>query len=376
MLRFHEINKKQKGITGLETAIILIAFVVVAAVFAYTVLSAGLFSSQESSEAVYAGLEEAQSSLEIKGSVHSDGVSMVENCEDAWVTAGAVATLEAGAANVVEGSGSALLTAIGSDDAAIEAFEVVPSTGEWDISGSAYAYFWVKSSVDLSGTAGDDDIQLVFSQAADLSTQDATVNIPASAMDTTWHQVSAAITGTRNSINSVGIYCVDGTNISGNLYVDCIEVNAFQDIDVQPNSYATQIVFTVTNVLKGAPIDFTTTTDTYGSIAGTEGDGYLGDETTQSHGVIVTYSDKYQFTQNLAWTKTPVGYDDGDNLLEDNEQYLITVDLSYVNNSTATTTEKIQGGNEFNIELKPPSGAVLVIQKTMPTIVHPVDALR
>ena len=40
--------KREKGITGLETAIILIAFVVVAAVFAYTALSAGLFATQKS----------------------------------------------------------------------------------------------------------------------------------------------------------------------------------------------------------------------------------------------------------------------------------------------------------------------------------------
>ena len=59
----------QKGITGLETAIILIAFVVVAAVFAYTTLSAGLFSTQKSQEAVYSGLREAQSTLELKGNV-------------------------------------------------------------------------------------------------------------------------------------------------------------------------------------------------------------------------------------------------------------------------------------------------------------------
>jgi flagellin FlaB len=61
--------KHEKGITGLETAIILIAFVVVAAVFAYTTLSAGLFSTQKSQEAVYSGLKEAQSTLELKGSV-------------------------------------------------------------------------------------------------------------------------------------------------------------------------------------------------------------------------------------------------------------------------------------------------------------------
>ena len=59
----------QKGITGLETAIILIAFVVVAAVFAYTVLSAGLFSSEQSEEAVYAGLKETQSTMVLKGNV-------------------------------------------------------------------------------------------------------------------------------------------------------------------------------------------------------------------------------------------------------------------------------------------------------------------
>jgi len=61
--------RKEKGITGLETAIILIAFVVVAAVFAYTALSAGLFATQKSQQAVYAGLTEAQSTMELKGSV-------------------------------------------------------------------------------------------------------------------------------------------------------------------------------------------------------------------------------------------------------------------------------------------------------------------
>src|SRR4030043_361084 len=61
--------RHEKGITGLETAIILIAFVVVAAVFAYTVLSAGLFSTQKSQEAVYAGLKEARATLELKGNV-------------------------------------------------------------------------------------------------------------------------------------------------------------------------------------------------------------------------------------------------------------------------------------------------------------------
>ena len=71
----NKIYHNQKGITGLETAIILIAFVVVASVFAYTVLSAGIFSAEKGKEAVYSGLDQARSSLTFKGSVVAMGAS-------------------------------------------------------------------------------------------------------------------------------------------------------------------------------------------------------------------------------------------------------------------------------------------------------------
>ncbi len=68
--RLHQTTAKgQRGITGLETAIILIAFVVVASVFAYTILSAGLFSAEKEREAVSVGLEGSSSALTITGSV-------------------------------------------------------------------------------------------------------------------------------------------------------------------------------------------------------------------------------------------------------------------------------------------------------------------
>jgi flagellin FlaB len=85
----------EKGITGLETAIILIAFVVVAAVFAYTALSAGLFSTQKSQEAVYSGLKEAQSTLELRG-----GVIAVANSTGA---SGEIALIKFVLANVLGG---------------------------------------------------------------------------------------------------------------------------------------------------------------------------------------------------------------------------------------------------------------------------------
>ena len=57
----------QRGITGLETAIILIAFVVVASVFAYTVLTAGIYSSQKANESVNAAVDEVRSSITVAG---------------------------------------------------------------------------------------------------------------------------------------------------------------------------------------------------------------------------------------------------------------------------------------------------------------------
>ncbi len=59
----------ERGVTGLETAIILIAFVVVASVFAFVVLSVGLFSSERSKETVYAGLAKTRGTMELTGSV-------------------------------------------------------------------------------------------------------------------------------------------------------------------------------------------------------------------------------------------------------------------------------------------------------------------
>ncbi len=86
---------REKGITGLETAIILIAFVVVAAVFAYTALSAGLFSTQKSQEAVYSGLREAQSTLELRGGVIATSNDTGAN--------GTVSTISFTVANVLGG---------------------------------------------------------------------------------------------------------------------------------------------------------------------------------------------------------------------------------------------------------------------------------
>lgn len=63
------LRRDQRGITGLETAIVLIAFVVVSSVFAFAALSTGLFTTDKAKSTIHAGLAETQGTMELKGSV-------------------------------------------------------------------------------------------------------------------------------------------------------------------------------------------------------------------------------------------------------------------------------------------------------------------
>lgn len=56
-------ERDEQAFTGLEAAIIFIAFVVVASVFAYVVLGAGMATSQKNQEVLHAALDEAGSAL-------------------------------------------------------------------------------------------------------------------------------------------------------------------------------------------------------------------------------------------------------------------------------------------------------------------------
>ena len=62
--------KNEDAFTGLEAAIVLIAFVVVAAVFSYVVLGAGFYTPGEAQRVVHTGSQQASSSLEIIGNVY------------------------------------------------------------------------------------------------------------------------------------------------------------------------------------------------------------------------------------------------------------------------------------------------------------------
>lgn len=62
-------QSSEDAFTGLEAAIVLIAFVVVAAVFSYVVLGAGFFTTQKSQETIYTGTKQASNNLATTGPI-------------------------------------------------------------------------------------------------------------------------------------------------------------------------------------------------------------------------------------------------------------------------------------------------------------------
>ena len=83
MRKLFRLFNREDGITGLETAIILIAFVIVASVFAFVVLSTGLFSAERGKETVFAGLEKARGNLEVRGALTVTDVDTNGTIDDA-----------------------------------------------------------------------------------------------------------------------------------------------------------------------------------------------------------------------------------------------------------------------------------------------------
>ena len=61
---------REDAFTGLEAAIVLIAFVIIAAEFSYVILGAGFSTTQKSQEVVHSGVTQAASNIVVKGEVY------------------------------------------------------------------------------------------------------------------------------------------------------------------------------------------------------------------------------------------------------------------------------------------------------------------
>jgi len=62
-----------RGVIGIEAAIVLIAFVIVAAALAFVVLNMGFSTTQKAKTAIIAAIEEAGSSMEVAGKMTASG---------------------------------------------------------------------------------------------------------------------------------------------------------------------------------------------------------------------------------------------------------------------------------------------------------------
>ena len=64
-----DLLKAKKGMLGVESAIILIAFVIVAAAFSFMVVNMGLFATQRGRSVIQQGIQEASTPLMLDGSI-------------------------------------------------------------------------------------------------------------------------------------------------------------------------------------------------------------------------------------------------------------------------------------------------------------------
>ncbi len=62
-------KRTRRGMTGLETAIILVAFVITAAAFSFVVLNMGFLTAGKTQSVIAAGMQEASSAMLIDGSI-------------------------------------------------------------------------------------------------------------------------------------------------------------------------------------------------------------------------------------------------------------------------------------------------------------------
>jgi len=70
-----------RGVIGVESAIVMIAFVIVAAALAFVVLNMGFTTSQKAKTTIISGLEESGSSMQLAGKVTAVGCTSTSPCD-------------------------------------------------------------------------------------------------------------------------------------------------------------------------------------------------------------------------------------------------------------------------------------------------------
>ncbi|MBI4304207.1 MAG: hypothetical protein HY665_07740 [Chloroflexi bacterium] len=132
--------------------------------------------------------------------------------------------------------------------------------------------------------------------------------------------------------------------------------------DNDTDNYVDSVIFMVTNAVGGEPIDLTPPTDS--------GDGTPSSNST--HKTIITYIDKNQRIEDIVWSKTLEAFGDSDDLLEPSEVMQITVSLEAIDSGA----NKLGTDTQFTLEIKPPKGSALIITRTTPGYIDPINDLH
>ena len=339
--------RRQRRVTELETAIILIAFLVVASVFAFTVLSTGIFSAERGKETIHAGLMGARSSLELKGSVVAEGVtSKVLSLGDTRWSTTTNSTSTINTTDKKEGTGSADVAVVGAFSTGTAAYIDLAATV--DISKLDSIRLWVKS--DISVDKGD--LEIVMDDTAGCGSPLEFIDLPV-LVTSTWVLATLGIT---DNSDMTAIKCV-GLSVTVDNGAHRVKTD-----NIVAQGQATALLVTLTNTLKGEPIDLSEPGDS-------NADGKS--DTDSTHSLILTYSDKSQVVRDVYWTKTFIGQNDSDDLLEAGEKVEVNVRLTGL-----ATSSLVVGDTKFDLELRPERGGTVVVDRTMPDIIDAVMNLN
>jgi flagellin FlaB len=275
--------KQERGVTGLETAIILIAFVVVASVFAFTVLSTGIFSAERGKETIHAGLKGARSSMELKGSIVANGVAnrTLSLGDSAWtaVAFGATSTptVTTDTTDKKEGTGSADIVIDSAFPAQLAAYSDISATV--DLSSIDSISLWLKSAT--STAAGE--IELVIDDTAACGSSLENIDLPVLVAGA-WTQVTLGIT---DNSDMTSVKCV-GLNVATDNGAQTINLD-----NIVAQGQATSVLITLANALDGEPVDV-------GEPGDSDANGLSDSDST--HTLILTYTDKNQVVRDVYWT--------------------------------------------------------------------------
>ena len=135
--------------------------------------------------------------------------------------------------------------------------------------------------------------------------------------------------------------------------------------DAAASTTVDTLVFVVTNAVAGEAIDLTSPTD-----AGADGIPDAG----SAHKTVIGYDDENQQMADVAYSVTYLGDNDGDTLLEIGEKAQVTVEVGTA--ITTNTGTDLAKNTTFTLQVSPPKGAVMILQRTTPARIDPVMNLN